>query len=159
MDDLSINIVLSNRDSFVLRLFALQANSLFEVEDAEEFGEAPYQLKEGCRYDFELDTFDYYLANTGIFVNSRSGCGMNHGHVSTGTFVGTHYVDILEREGNRKVGCVGFEIRSSKVGYRDDYRWMLEDITGYCTELLLSQEAVVVQKFEVDISEDPRSEY
>lgn len=159
MDDLSINIVLSNRDSFVLRLFALQADSLFEVEDAEEFGEAPYQLKEGCRYDFELDTFDYYLANTGIFVNSRSGCGMNHGHVSTGTFVGTHYVDILEREGNRKVGCVGFEIRSSKVGYRDDYRWMLEDITGYCTELLLSQEAVVVQKFEVDISEDPRSEY
>ena len=38
MDDLSINIVLSNRDSFVLRLFALQADSLFEVEDAEEFG-------------------------------------------------------------------------------------------------------------------------
>ena len=159
MNELSINIVLNNHDNIVLNLFAQQENSLFEVENAEEYGEVPFQLKEGCNYDFELNTFNYYLADTDILTNSKSYQRISHGHISTGIFVGTHYINILGREGNEKVGCIGFEIRSSKAGYRDDYRQMLEDITEYCTELLMQQSSPIVQKFEVDITKDPRLEY
>lgn len=159
MNELLINIDLNNHDNIVMTLFAQQEDSLFEVKDAEEYGEATYQLKEGCRYDFELDKYKYYLADNEILINGKSRQKITRGHISTGIFVGTYYIDILERENNHKVGSLKFEIRSSKSGYRDDYRKMLEDITEYCTELLMSQSSPVIQRFEVDITRDPNAEY
>ena len=159
MNELPIHISLDNHDDITLTIFALQEDSLFEVDDAKEYGEAPYQLKEGCRYDFELDKYKYYLADNELLTNSKSNHKISRGYISTGIFVGTYHIDILEREGTHKVGDVCFEIRSSKAGYRNDYRKMLEDITEYCTELLMSQSSPVSQKFEVDITTNPKAEY
>lgn len=159
MNELSINIFLDNHDVTVLTLFAQQENSLFEVKDAGEFGESPYQLKEGCRYDFELDKYEYYIADNQILTNSQSRQKVTRGYIQTGIFVGTCQIEILERESGQRVGNLKFEVCSSKASYRDDYRKMLEDITVYCTELLMSQNSPVIQKFEVDITKNPRAEY
>lgn len=159
MNELSINILLDNNDVIVLTLFTQHDDSLFEAKDAEEYGESPYQLKEGCRYDFELDKYEYYVADNQLLTNSKSRQKITRGCIQTGIFVGAYQIDILERESGIKVGNLKFEVCSSKAGYRDDYRKMLEDITEYSTELLMSQSSPVVQKFEVDITKNPKSEY
>ena len=159
MNELSIHIFLDNHDDITLTIFALQEDSLFEVEGAKEYGEAPYQLKEGCRYDFELDKYTYYLADNELLTNSKSRHNISRGYISTRIFVGNYHIDILERETDHKVGHLNLEIRSSKAGSRHDYRKMLEDITEYCTEMLMSQSSPVSQKFEVDITTDPKAEY
>lgn len=159
MNELSINISLANHDNTVLTIFAQQKDSLFEVNDAGEYGESPYQLKEGCRYNFEFDKYEYYPADSEILTNSYSHQHITYGNIFTGIFVGTYNIDILERKSNDKVGEISLEIRSSKAGYRNDYRWMLEDITEYCTELLMQQSSPVTQKYEVDIAKNPKAAY
>ena len=54
MDELSIHIALNNGDCTTLYVFARRKNTLFKSEDAKEYGESPFQLQEGCMYDFEL---------------------------------------------------------------------------------------------------------
>ena len=61
MDELSIHIALNNGDCTTLYVFARRKNTLFKSEDAKEYGESPFQLQEGCMYDFELDKNSYYL--------------------------------------------------------------------------------------------------
>ena len=111
-------------------------------------------------YDFELDKNSYYLQeDRDILTNSKSRQAISRGCISTGIYVGTYSIDVLQKKDNKKVGEVVFEIRSAKVGYRDDYRRMLEDITEFCTELLMQQSSPVIQRYEVDITKDPRSDY
>ena len=160
MDELSIHIALNNGDCTTLYVFASRKNTLFKSEDAKEYGESPFQLQEGCMYDFELDKNSYYLQeDRDILTNSKSRQAISRGCISTGIYVGTYSIDVLQKEDNKKVGEVAFEIRSAKVGYRDDYRRMLEDITEFCTELLMQQSSPVIQRYEVDITKDPRSDY
>lgn len=160
MDELSIHIALNNGDCTTLYVFARRKNILFKSEDAKEYGESPFQLQEGCMYDFELDKNSYYLQeDRDILTNSKSRQAISRGCISTGIYVGTYSIDVLQKEDNKKVGEVAFEIRSAKVGYRDDYRRMLEDITEFCTELLMQQSSPVIQRYEVDITKDPRSDY
>lgn len=160
MDELSIHIALNNGDCTTLYVFARRKNTLFKSEDAKEYGESPFQLQEGCMYDFELDKNSYYLQeDRDILTNSKSRQAISRGCISTGIYVGTYSIDVLQKEDNKKVGEVAFEIRSAKVGYRDDYRRMLEDITEFCTELLMQQSSPVIQRYEVDITKDPRSDY
>ena len=160
MDELSIHIALNNDDYTTLYVFARRKNTLFKSEDAKEYGESPFQLQEGCMYDFELEKNRYYLKeDRDILTNSKSHQAISRGCISTGIYVGTYTIDVLQKEDDQKVGEVAFEIRSSKVGYRDDYRKMLEDITEFCTELLMQQSSPVIQRYEVDINKDPRSDY
>lgn len=160
MDELSIHIALNNGDCITLYVFARRKNTLFKSEDAKEYGESPFQLQEGCMYDFELDKNSYYLQeDRDILTNSKSRQAISRGCISTGIYVGTYSIDVLQKKDNKKVGEVVFEIRSAKVGYRDDYRRMLEDITEFCTELLMQQSSPVIQRYEVDITKDPRSDY
>lgn len=160
MDELSIHIALNNGDCTTLYVFARRKNTLFKSEDAKEYGESPFQLQEGCMYDFELDKNSYYLQeDRDILTNSKSRQAISRGCISTGIYVGTYSIDVLQKEDNKKVGEVAFEIRSAKVDYRDDYRRMLEDITEFCTELLMQQSSPVIQRYEVDITKDPRSDY
>ena len=160
MDELSIHIALNNGDCTTLYVFARRKNTLFKSEDAKEYGESPFQLQEGCMYDFELDKNSYYLQeDRDILTNSKSRQAISRGCISTGIYVGTYSIDVLQKEDNKKVGEAAFEIRSAKVGYRDDYRRMLEDITEFCTELLMQQSSPVIQRYEVDITKDPRSDY
>ena len=160
MDELSIHIALNNGDCTTLYVFARRKNTLFKSEDAKEYGESPFQLQEGCMYDFELDKNCYSLQeDRDILINSKSRQAISRGCISTGIYVGTYSIDVLQKEDNKKVGEVVFEIRSAKVGYRDDYHRMLEDITEFCTELLMQQSSPVIQRYEVDLTKDPRSDY
>lgn len=128
----------------------------FDVADAVDYGESRWQLQEGREYEYELvDNLDesariFHLqerGKNGIIVPRRH---KNEGSLKTGIYVGTLSL-IVENEECRQIGDpVRFEIQSVKTTYRSDYRKMLNDITGYYTDLVMFQGSPVTQKFEVD---------
>ena len=75
-----------------------EKNTLFKSEDAKEYGESPFQLQEGCMYDFELDKNSYYLQeDRDILTNSKSRQAISRGCISTGIYVGTYSIDVLQK--------------------------------------------------------------
>ena len=96
MDELSIHIALNKGDCTTLYVFARRKNTLFNSEDAKEYGESPFQLQEGCMYDFELDKNSYYLQeDRDILTNSKSRQAISRGCISTEIYVDTYSIDVL----------------------------------------------------------------
>ena len=67
--------------------------TLFELTDALENGEAPYQIKEGCFYEYKI-TNGYSLSTSEIV--SQSKVNNSAGRISPNTYVGTLSMDVLE---------------------------------------------------------------
>lgn len=121
---------------------------------------APFQLIEGKRYYFELSSPDYYMdGDPQIITCYPSRSGISNGEITTGNFVGTFSADIKAKENDETQGKLVLEIRSAKIGYEDDYCKMMEDITEYCTELLMQQSSPVTQNYTIDKDADPQTQY
>lgn len=126
---------------------------LFEETDAADYGESRWQLQEGREYEYEFvdsvgNPANVYFVEIPRVIKPRKG-HINEGSIITGIYVGTlllQWVDGLT--GNQY--DFRLEVQSIKTDYRRDYRKMLSDITEYYTDLVMSQGAPVVQKFEVD---------
>ncbi len=129
--------------------------TLIEINDAEENGEAPFQIKEGCYYEYKI-TNGFSLRPSEIV--SQSKVNDSSGRISPNIYVGTLSIDVLDAE-KLKCGEIKLEVQSVKTSYRQDYRHMLEEITEKCTELLLQHSAPVSQYFEVDFNADANTLY
>lgn len=129
--------------------------TLIEINDALENGEAPFQIKEGCYYEYKI-TNGFSLRPSEIV--SKSKVNDSSGRISPNIYVGTLSIDVLDAE-KLKCGEVKLEVQSVKTSYRQDYRHMLEEITEKCTELLLQHSAPVSQYFEVDFNADANTLY
>lgn len=131
-----------------------------DIYEDEQSGDVPFQLIEGKRYYFELSDADYTIdGDSQIITVYPSRSGVTNGTITTGNFVGTFLADIKLKENDDKVGKFIVEIRSTKLGYEDDYRKMMEDITEFCTELLMQQSSPVTQNYTVDNDTDPQTQY
>jgi predicted component of viral defense system (DUF524 family) len=135
------------------------SNTLFEIEDAEENGEARYQLKEGCFYDYELSNHEYLLADPFDNIIQPHKRISHIGRISPNIYVGTLEIPVYKKGKNESAGKVALEVQSIKSGYRDDYRDMLELITEKCTDLLLHANSPVSQHFEIDYTKDSQTLY
>ncbi|MEO7990793.1 MAG: DUF2357 domain-containing protein [Chryseolinea sp.] len=127
-----------------------------EIE-AQEFGEAEYQIIEGNYYEYELTSEKYCLETSEIVTHSRRNKWT--GRLSPNIYVGTLAINILGATDNLKCGELRLEVRSKKTSYRRDYRSMLSDITEKCTELLLQPNSPVSQYFEVDFEANAKTVY
>ncbi len=130
-------------------------STLIEVLDAAENGEATYQIKEGCFYEYKISDF-YSLAPSEIVSHSK--VNKSTGRIAPNIYVGTLSIDVLDKE-DVKCGEVKLEVQSVKTSYREDYRYMLEEITEKCTDLLLQHSSPVTQNFETDFSTDSKTLY
>ena len=140
---------------YALKIYGSSKNAiLFEEEDACELGEARWQLVEGEEYEYEFDG-DFRFAVHELVRPSKS----NHsrGIIKTGIYVGCLTLKVLNDASDEME--VSFEVRSVKMGYREDYKNMLHDITCHFTELVMMQGAPVTQRFEVDVNEDGKTLY
>ncbi|MCQ2976136.1 MAG: DUF2357 domain-containing protein [Bacteroidales bacterium] len=146
-----INIQLNN---CTLKLFC-EPNFFKEVDDAEENGEARYQLFEGKEYEYYLEEGFHFDKNP---IIKESNIKNNEGRIITGNFVGTLELLICDKD-NLFCDTISFEIQSSKTSYRSDYRKMLNDITNYYTELVMLAGSPVTQKFEPTDQDDQRTLY
>jgi predicted component of viral defense system (DUF524 family) len=134
-------------------------NTLFETEDAEENGEARYQLREGCFYDYELSNSDYFLGDPFDNIVQPHKRVSHTGRIAPNIYVGTLEIPIFRKGALQPVAKIYLEVQSMKSGYRDDYRDMLELITEKCTDLLLQANSPVSQHFEIDYSKDSQTLY
>ncbi len=134
-------------------------NTLFEVEDAEEYGEARYQLKEGCFYDYELSNPEYHLADPFDNIIQPHQRISNVGRIAPNIYVGTLEIPIIKKGSEGVVNKIRLEVQSIKSDYRNDYREMLELITEKCTDLLLQANSPISQHFEIDYTRDSQTLY
>ena len=160
MDSLKYTITNVNGNPVTLRLYPeYSADSLTFCEDASENGEASYQLVEGFSYEYEI-TEGYRLEHSyelsGVVKESKR--NTTSGRITPGIYVGTLPLNVIDETGN-KTGTFYLEVKSTKSSYRVDYRYMLESITEYCTDLLMQHTSPVVQNFTPDFSSDPETVY
>jgi predicted component of viral defense system (DUF524 family) len=74
-------------------------------------------------------------------------------------------LDILNTLENKVISKIEIEVLATKFNqeldksYRENYRFMLEDITDKCTELLMQINSPVHQTFEIDFNSDQNTVY
>tara|TARA_R110000868_G_scaffold306734_2_gene568070 strand:+ start:7696 stop:9972 length:2277 start_codon:yes stop_codon:yes gene_type:complete len=157
-----IPIELSNGESIELQISANNSDSLNRIDavDALNNLEAPVQLTEGFFYEYQLSN-GYSFNNTDVHLSgilSPSKFNPSNGRLSPNIYVGTLRLEICD-ENSTPCGSVDLEVRSIKTDYRDEYQFMLEEITENCTDLLMQYTSPVNQPFDVDHDNDSRTLY
>lgn len=134
------------------------ANTLFEIsdEDVMRYGEAKIQLIEGCTYEYQFSEEDIYFKEESKknAIVSYSKFGKHKGSINPNIYVGTHSLEI-----NNSSILLPIEVRSVKNDYRSDYRYMLENITERCTDLIMQIDSPINQHFETDFNKNPETLY
>jgi uncharacterized protein len=119
---------------------------------------AEIQLLEGAEYRYEWQG----LSNQALEVepveafqpDTRDG---RTGRIRPGLYTGSMRVTV--RQCGTHVGGVDIEVRSRKLNYLDEYRWMLSDIADQMTELVMDRFAASSTRFVTDESRDARTLY
>jgi predicted component of viral defense system (DUF524 family) len=123
-------------------------------------GEPAFEVVEGCEYRFEWSAMpaDQGRGTTEpeeLFepddLTGRT--GRLRPRLSTGT------VDALLRIEGATLVSFSFEVRSKKLDYKSEYRWMLRDVAEHMTELVMHRFAASRMVFEVDESRDAETLY
>lgn len=138
------------------------ANALVRLGDAEarEAGEEPLQLVEGLRYEYAF----VGLCAENLRLEEEFGEGavgqssnprlLHCGSITTGLNTGRLGLVARDTDGNIE-GRAALEVCSRKIGYRDDYRHMLEDITEQCVALLMDMRAPSAMRVVPDPGRTP----
>lgn len=119
----------------------------------------PVQLLEGQEYLYEIEVPEAVGAVTTdqesvFYPDDRKGL---RGRLRTNLYTGTLQVCIAAD--GRELGTVSFEIRSRKVDYLSQYRWMLRDIADGMAELIMQSFAPSEQRFSLDDTRDAATLY
>ncbi len=121
-------------------------------------GEAPLQLMEGMRYEYEIDDrrLELALAHSdaqGVVTRSRLDARKHSGVLNPGLATGQLLLVVRDAAGS-PVGSAAVEVRSRKLNYKADYRQMMENITVRCVDLLQELRAPSVFKAIPDPGHD-----
>ncbi len=107
--------------------------------EARAHNEAEVQLVENGYYEYKLISKmpGLSVACRPIFSAHRLQTGEGeHGALETSSYCGQLRIEVVHADTQKFVGSGAVEVRSVKLGYRDDYRWMLDDIAGRMQGLL-----------------------
>lgn len=125
---------------------------------ASETDTEPVQLLEGCEYLYVFDVGGATLARVDkseIFIpDDQRG---TRGRVRTGLATGR--VEVRVCVDGSWARPFAFEVRSSKLNYLEDYRWMLESVAEVGASLLLERFAPSEQRLKVDDTADAEALY
>ncbi|WP_243347233.1 DUF2357 domain-containing protein [Parabacteroides sp. FAFU027] len=153
-DSLQINLD-AIEEGLILTIDSRYGNTLDDKDDAKEYGEARYQLKEGFTYDYEFNFPEFSFEKDQIVQpHSRK---QFRGTIAPNIYVGTLSLPVYKSD--IEVGFIEFEVQSVKTGYRNHYRDMLALITEKCTDLLMQANSPVYHHFEIDYENDNQTLY
>lgn len=116
----------------------------------------PVQLVEGFEYLFEVTGAGAVFIDKGELFIADDGSG-RRGRLRTRLSTGR--VEVNVTLDGKPARPFAFEVRSTKLDYLDDYRWMLEDVAELGTELVLERFAPSEQRLEVEDTRDSRTLY
>jgi predicted component of viral defense system (DUF524 family) len=150
----------------VLEIYPENSARLFEIseEEAIENGESSFQILEGNSYEYAFSNQDHRLkCINGIVAESKR----NHavGRIVPNIYVGTLTLYVTDSTQVGKEFAITIEVLATKfdtqldISYRENYRFMLKDITDKCTELLMQINSPIEQNFETDFSRDNKTIY
>lgn len=136
-----------------------------DVLEAKEFSESIYQILEGNTYEYHFNKDKYQLSTriSGIIIPSKR--HSSSGRIVPNIYIGTLRLDIINTEQNCSISIIELEVLATKFNqeldksYRENYRFMLEDITEKCTELLMQINSPVHQTFEIDFNSNQNTIY
>ena len=120
----------------------------------------PIQLLESCEYHYEFISLEGDLGNITtshpeVFeTDTKDG---HSGRVRPGLYTGTLPVKVY-LEGS-ELGSFSVEVRSRKLGYLDEYRWMVRDLAEQMSEVVMNRFAPAVQQFSLDNTRDAHTLY
>jgi predicted component of viral defense system (DUF524 family) len=149
------------QDGLELEIKGDSENTLIVISEEEAFenGEARFQLKEGCNYEYQFNNSEYkFKLSDKNRIVSDSKFDKHKGSINPNIFVGTHTLEIADKCENLK-GFINIEVQSVKSEYREDYRYMLESITEKCTDLIMQIDSPVNQQFETNFDVDSLTLY
>jgi predicted component of viral defense system (DUF524 family) len=117
----------------------------------------PIQILENYEYHYEFDGLPLPVDtdHPEVFQPDRSSGEV--GRLRPGLFTGLMSVKVLSS--GLSVGGFALEVRSRKLDYLRQYRWMLRDIATRMTELVMERFAPSEQRFEIDDTADARLLY
>jgi hypothetical protein len=144
--------------SLYAEITAVDAIILIREESPElcaEFGEARVQLLESATYEYEVNSTGYRIDPIpGVVRPSNVPDCKDRGRITPGLNTGRLHLRLISDIDSKICATAEVEVRSAKVGYRDDYRNMLEYITERCTDLLLEFRSPVELKLVPDDTEN-----
>lgn len=155
VNKLVIPVFIPNKKIELILYGESKEDTLIEISDALENGESPFQIKEGCYYEYKIT--DGFSLETSEIV-SISKFNNSTGLISPNIYVGTINISVLDID-KKKCGEVKIEVQSVKTNYREDYRQMLGEIAEKCTDLLLQYSSPASQNFEVNFNADANTLY
>jgi predicted component of viral defense system (DUF524 family) len=162
---IEINIPNLN-DKVTLTIYEEYENSLFEISEDEAItnGEAIVQLLEGRSYEYKLSNDNYRLRTINGIV-STSNRDNSSGRITPNIYVGTLSLFVQDRNKQIQEKNISVEVLATKMNseldksYRENYRFMLDNITAKCTELLMQINAPINQHYEIDFEKDNKTIY
>lgn len=135
------------------------------VEEAQENGESIYQILEGNSYEYSFSNKNLRLSCRISGIISQSNRESSAGRIVPNIYVGTLTLFVTDITGEYSECTVTVEVLATKFdtepdkSYRENYRFMLKDITDKCTELLMQLNSPVEQHFESDFTRDTSTKY
>ncbi len=120
----------------------------------------PVQLLEGCEYRYEFielkdikgvittDHADVFQPDTN---DGRS--GRVRPELYTGTLPIRVFLD------GKDFGSFSLEVRSRKLDYLKEYRWMVRDLAEQMSEIVMNRFAPAIQRFSIDDTKDAQTLY
>ncbi len=159
--------------NLVLSIFEEQENSLSEIDSAEaaENGEAPVQILESASYGYYFSNADYQIKPIPGIVTHSKGRDIRGGRITPGIFVGTLGLEIYKKDDPESVVYLTeLEVLSTKLdiyedsevldeNYRVNFRSMLDNIAGKCSDLLLQINSPVSQRLAPDFDKETGTIY
>src|SRR5262249_35129320 len=136
---------------------------LLQVVDADiaaQEGCESVQLLEGREYKYVikgLDDFRPVTSDAGdVMIPDHPDDGRS-GHLRPGQRVGLLPIGLIS--GSTLIGQLSLEVRSRKLDYLTDFRWMLRDIATHAIGMLFQDFAPTHIRLESDPTRSPESAY
>lgn len=126
-----------------------------DAAEAKSNGEVPWQIREGCEYEYTLPEGCRFQRHPAISQSARKA---NEGRIRPGNYVGRLALKVVDKD-ELDVAVVELESTSVKMDYRTDYQTMLNDLAEKSAELLMSSDEYVFQHYEVDPTADAETLY
>jgi len=147
--------------------------TVMDQEVAAELGESPWQILEGCFYNYRFEKFEesyneIQIRENAVIRNSLRK-GKSEGRISPNIYVGSLPLEIINLASQEIIETLYLEVLPTKLDadynkkedrdFRANYEFMLGDIAEKCTELLLQIDSPVYQNFETDFYRSPQTVY
>jgi predicted component of viral defense system (DUF524 family) len=154
-------------DEDFLDIYPENSAKLFQIseDEAKENGESIYQILEGNSYEYAFSDKKFRLNCSIDGIVSKSKRDTSQGRIVPNIYVGTLTLFVTDSTQEDKEFTISIEVLATKFdteldkSYRENYRFMLKDITDKCTELLMQINSPIEQNFETDFSRDNETIY